>query len=164
MQKATVIDTGLELDEGRLSRRWNTDMVVVHHTGNPYDDDLSAAELNAGHQSQGWACIGYHFVIRKDGTIEKGRPEWAVGAHAYGENSHTIGIHVCGNFEQAVPTDAQIEALSMLIGNICYEYDIPLDAEHVVGHRDTIATACPGDNLYSMMDTVRGKAVFYQNN
>ena len=31
-------------------------------------------EINASHQAQGWTCIGYHYVIRKDGTIEIGRP------------------------------------------------------------------------------------------
>ncbi len=164
MQKATVHNTWLDIDEDRLDARRYTDMIVVHHTGNPYDDDLSAEEINDSHQAQGWSCIGYHFVIRKDGTIEMGRPEWAIGAHAYGENSHTVGIHVCGNFELAEPTDAQIEALAMLIANLCAEYNIPVDADHVVGHRDLMATACPGYNLYSIMDTVRGKAVFYQNN
>ena len=52
----------------------------------------------------GWAGIGYHYVIRKNGQVEIGRPDWAIGSHAYGENSHTIGVHVCGNFEIAEPT------------------------------------------------------------
>ena len=161
MELVTVKNTGLEIDHNRLETRRKTDMVVIHHTGNPWDDDLSAAEIDASHKAQGWTCIGYHYVIRKDGTVEQGRPHWTVGAHAYGHNSHTIGIHVCGNFEEAVPTDEQIESLAMLLANLCTDYGLPIDRDHIVGHRELMATACPGGNLYEMMDTVVGKANFY---
>lgn len=164
MKRVNLKDTGLNYDYNALETRTKTDMIVIHHTGNPADDDLSAAEINASHQAQGWTCIGYHYVVRKDGTIEIGRPHWTVGAHAYGENSHTIGVHLCGNFEIAVPTAAQIESVAMLLANICNDYGLPVDAEHIVGHRDLMSTACPGTNLYSILDTIRGKAVFYQQN
>ena len=163
MERVTVKNTGLEIDHNRLETRRKTDMAVVHHTGNPWDDDLSAAEIDASHKAQGWTCIGYHYVIRKDGTVEQGRPHWTVGAHAYEHNSHTIGIHVCGNFEEAVPTDEQIESLAMLLANLCTDYGLPIDRDHIVGHRELMSTACPGGNLYEMMDTVVGKANFYAN-
>ena len=161
MERVTVKNTGLEIDHNRLETRRKTDMAVVHHTGNPWDDDLSAAEIDASHKAQGWTCIGYHYVIRKDGTVEQGRPHWTVGAHAYGHNSHTIGIHVCGNFEIGEPTSEQIESLAMLLANLCTDYGLPIDRDHIVGHRELMATACPGRNLYEMMDTIVGKAAFY---
>ena len=164
MQKVNIKKTNLQYDYSQLSNRTKTDMVVIHHTGNPTDDDLSAEEINASHQAQGWTCIGYHYVIRKDGTIEEGRPHWTVGAHAYGDNDHTIGIHVCGNFEIGEPTQAQIESLAMLLANICYDYGLPIDKDHVVAHRDLMATACCGENLYNQLQTVRGKAIWYQQN
>lgn len=164
MQKVNIKKTNLQYDYSQLSNRTKTDMVVIHHTGNPTDDDLSAEEINASHQAQGWTCIGYHYVIRKDGTIEEGRPHWTVGAHAYGENSHTIGIHVCGNFEIGEPTQAQIESLAMLLANVCDDYGLPIDKDHVVAHRDLMATACCGENLYNQLQTVRGKAIWYQQN
>lgn len=164
MQRVNIKKVNLAYYYGALKPRTITDMVVVHHTGNPTDDDLSAKEINASHQAQGWACIGYHYVIRKDGTVEAGRPHWTVGAHAYGENKHTIGIHVCGNFEEAEPTDAQIESLAMLLANVCHDYGLPIDEDHVVGHRDLMATACPGANLYAMLPDVRGKANWYAQN
>nr|DAV94398.1 MAG TPA: endodeoxyribonuclease I [Caudoviricetes sp.] len=163
MERVPINDTGLDIDDDRLVIRQVTDQIVIHHTGNPTDDDLSAEEINASHQAQGWACIGYHYVIRKDGTIEEGRPHWTVGAHAYRENYHTIGIHVCGNFELAEPTDAQIEALAMLLANLCADYGLPIDRDHIVGHRELMPTACPGRNLFAQMDTVVGKANFYAN-
>lgn len=159
MQGVDIKDTGL--DFGALSNRPATDQIVIHHTGNPYDDDLSAEEIHASHKAQGWSGIGYHYVIRKSGAIEAGRPDWAIGAHAYGENSHTIGVHVCGNFEIGEPTAAQIESLAMLLANICTDYDLPIDRESIVGHRELMPTACPGTNLYKQLDTVVGKAAFY---
>lgn len=164
MQKVNIKKTNLQYDYSQLSNRTKTDMVVIHHTGNPTDDDLSAEEINASHQAQGWTCIGYHYVIRKDGTIEEGRPHWTVAAHAYVFNSHTIGIHVCGNFEIGEPTQAQIESLAMLLANVCDDYGLPIDKDHVVAHRDLMATACCGENLYNQLQTVRGKAIWYQQN
>ena len=163
MERVPVVDTYLDIDHDNLRTRGVTDQIVIHHTGNPTDDDLSVAEINASHQARGWACIGYHYVIRKDGTVEQGRPHWTVGAHAYGHNSHTIGIHVCGNFEEAEPTDAQIESLAMLLSNLCTDYGLTIDRDHIVGHRELMSTACPGRNLYAQMDVIVGKANFYAN-
>ena len=161
MERIKINDLNLEIDHSRLETRRLTDMVVIHHTGNPSDDDLSAAEIDVSHKARGWACIGYHYVVRKDGTVEQGRPHWTIGAHAYGHNSHTIGIHVCGNFEEAEPTDEQIESMAMLLANLCTDYGLPIDRDHIVGHRELMSTACPGRNLYEMMDTAVGKANFY---
>lgn len=161
MERVPINDTGLDIDDDRLVMRQVTDQIVIHHTGNPTDDDLSAVEINESHMRQGWSCIGYHYVIRKDGTVEAGRPHWTVGAHAYRHNSHTIGIHVCGNFEEAEPTDAQIESTAMLLANLCTDYGLPIDRDHIVGHRELMSTACPGRNLYAQMDTIAGKANFY---
>lgn len=161
MERIPIVETYLDIDHNQLTTRRTTDQIVIHYTGNPTDDDLSAAEIDASHKGQGWACIGYHYVVRKDGTVEQGRPHWTVGAHAYRENSHTIGIHVCGNFEEAVPTDEQIESLAMLLSNLCTDYGLTIDRDSIVGHRELMATACPGKNLYEMMDTIVGKAAFY---
>lgn len=153
-----------DLDFTTLYARDDTDLIVIHHTGNPYDDDLSAEQIHTSHLMQGWSGIGYHYVIRKDGTIEEGRPEWAVGAHAQGCNWNSVGIHVCGNFEFAEPTQAQIESTSYLIGYLCDKYCLIPTAETVKGHRDLMATVCPGQHLYEQLQTLRGKAIWYMQN
>ncbi len=145
-----------------LTEREVTDMIVIHHTGGA-DIDASAEQIDGWHKNNGWSGIGYHFVIRKDGTIERGRPEWAVGAHAYGENWHTIGIHLSGDFSVAEPTEAQIESTAMLLANLCVDYGLPIDDDHIVGHRDLMSTDCPGDNLYGEIPTIIGKANWYAN-
>lgn len=161
MEIVNVKDTHLHFN-GALSTRETTDMIVLHHTGGA-DIDASAEEIDQWHKNNGWAGIGYHYVIRKDGTVEKGRPDWTVGAHAYGENWHTIGIHLSGDFSVAEPTDAQIESTAMLLANLCTDYGLPIDAEHIVGHRDLMSTDCPGDNLYHEIPTIIGKANWYAN-
>ena len=159
-----IVETNLSFDS--LSERSYTDMIVLHHTG-VNDIDASAEQIHEWHKNQNppWAGIGYHYVIRKDGTIERGRPEWAIGSHAYGENSHTIGVHLSGDFQQAEPTSQQIEKCAMLVADICERYGIPIDYEHIVGHGELMATSCPGKNLQKLIDdgTITGKAVWYYN-
>ena len=135
-----------DLDFAYLYARDSTDLIVLHHTGNPWDDDLSAKQIHAMHLNQGWAGIGYHYVVRKNGSIELGRPEWAIGSHAYGKNSHSIGIHVCGNFELVEPTPQQIESTAYLVGWLCDEYGLIPTADTVKAHRDLMPTLCCGEN------------------
>lgn len=63
MERIPIAETYLDIDHNRLTTRSMTDQIVLHHTGNPSDDDLSAAEIDASHKAQGWMCIGYHYVI-----------------------------------------------------------------------------------------------------
>jgi len=152
------------LNFNSLSERSYTDMIVIHHTGSP-DMDASAEQIHGWHLNNGWSGIGYHYVIRKNGDIERGRPEWAIGSHAYGENSHTIGIHLSGDFEQAYPTEDQVDSCAKLIADICDRYGISIDRDHIVGHGELMATSCPGANLQTLLfdNTIIGKAIFYFN-
>lgn len=162
MQKVAIKNDDLKFNS--LTNRPKTDLIVIHHTGNPQDDDLSAKEIHQSHLNLGWAGIGYHYVIRKDGTIEEGRPHWTIGSHAYGENSRSIGIHFSGNFEIKSPTSEQIESGALLLAKLGLDYGLILDKNHVVGHRDLMATACPGKQLYALLQTLRGKGIWYQQN
>ena len=162
MERVNIIETKLRFTNP-LSERYSTDLIVLHHTGSGVDLDVSAAEIHRWHISAGYSGIGYHFIIRKNGVIERGRPIWATGAHAYGENYHTIGIHLSGTFSgNTHPTPEQIEMAAMLIANICADYSIPLDRKHIVGHGELMATDCPGKNLQSRLYMVVGKANWYR--
>lgn len=153
-----------DLDFTSLTPLIRVSKIVVHHTGNEEDDDLSAEDIHRIHRAMGWAGIGYHYVIRKNGDIERGRPEDCIGSHAYGWNWETLGVHLCGNFELVEPTQRQIESAAYLIGWLCDKYDLVPDRHHVVGHRDLTPTACPGENLYKILQTIRGKAIWYEQN
>ena len=165
MLQAKILETNLKF--GSLSRRKETKKIVMHHTGSVKDMDASAEQIHKMHKSNGWAGIGYHFVIRKDGSIERGRPIWAIGSHAQGHNSDSVGIHLCGDFNAAKPTDKQIESAAMLIANLSADYDIPLDRQHIIGHDEcynpkTDGSGCPDKNLQRQLDTISGKANWYR--
>lgn len=80
---------------GNFKRRNSTDEIILHHAE---ASRASVEEVNRWHLERGWTGIGYHFYIRKDGKVYRGRPEWAVGAHAQGHNSRAIGICVEGSY------------------------------------------------------------------
>ena len=138
--------------------RPTTEVIVIHHAGFPDGDkDSSAEDIHKFHRDvNGWAGIGYHYVIRKDGTIEQGRRPNMIGAHAYGHNKNSVGICVAGNFNVAKPPRVQMDSLKLLTAWLCQRYKLnPMRKGVIVGHRDCNDTACPGDNLYRKLDEIR---------
>lgn len=146
-----------------LSERKATNRIIIHHTGGA-DIDAYAEQIHKWHINAGYSGIGYHFVIRKNGDIERGRPILAVGSHAYGANSDSVGIHLSGDFTYNLPTDNQIESAALLIAYLCEFFNIPTDRKHILGHRETIETACPGNMLFNLLDVIVGKANWYRFN
>jgi len=134
-----ILETGFKF--GALTIRKSTKRVIIHHTASA---DVPASTIHQWHLNQGWSGIGYHFVIRANGLIERGRPELAIGAHAGSAgNGDSIGIVLTGNFETGKPTAAQMESLASLIKDLRGRYGNLA----VIGHKDVMATACPGRNF-----------------
>lgn len=123
---------------GAMVRRTVTDAIVLHHAAAV---SASAEDIDRIHKGNNWSGIGYHYYVRKNGEINRGRPEWAVGAHVLDHNSHTIGVCVEGNYatETAMPA-AQLAALRALVADLRKRYP----AAQVRRHSDYMATACPG--------------------
>ena len=85
-----------------------------------------------------------------------------VGAHCYGENDHTVGVNLVGNFEDYVPENAQVASAKRLLAALCRNYGFAPSSSTIFGHRDFNATACPGQNLYDMLpDIIRGASSLY---
>lgn len=114
--------------------------IVLHHTAT---STATPQLVHEAHITNGWSGIGYHFLIRKDGTIYRGRPENAVGAHVLNYNSKSFGICLEGNFENEKITAAQEKAVTSLCGMLMDKYSI----SKIYGHRDLYSTACPGKNF-----------------
>lgn len=149
------------LQFGSLENREQTDAIVLHHIGNT-NEDVSAATVHRWHRNQGWSGIGYHYLIRKDGTIEQGRPRDTVGAHCYGENWHTVGVNIVGNFQEAEPEPAQLESAKRLLAALCRNYGLEPGRNTIFGHRDFNSTACPGNNLYARLpELIKGARQVY---
>lgn len=108
--------------------------VVFHTAGAPNDIDQSAESIHRYHRSKGWAGIGYHWVIRKNGDVEVGRPVTHQGAHVAGINDCSIGIAFSGNGDISPLTAKQLAAGVKLAARLVLEYGVALD--HVIGHRE----------------------------
>ena len=124
---------------GGFVRRGSTDEIILHHAE---AKNASVEEVNRWHLERGWTGIGYHFYIRKDGKVYRGRPEWAVGAHAQGHNSRAIGICVEGAYMTETMPKAQFDALVGLVREEMTKYP----GAKVLRHRDVNSTDCPGVN------------------
>lgn len=133
---------------GSLTKRTKTDMIILHHRVG--DGDVEG--IDRIHKNNGWTCIGYHFYVRKDGSIYRGRQEDTVGAHAYGSNSTSIGICAEGNFETDIMPAEQKNSIIELVNYLKGKYGIT----KVLRHKDVNATACPGKN-YPFDEIVNAK-------
>lgn len=147
-----IIDTNWKWKSG-LSVRPHTRYIVLHHAAAII---CTAQQIDNWHKGNGWSGIGYHFFVRKDGSIYEGRPEWATGAHASGKNSESIGVCVEGNYdvETNMPT-LQKNALKELLSYLKSKYP----TAGIKGHKEVGATGCPGKYypLQEMKDCWNGK-------
>ena len=134
-----IIETNLPTN-GSFKRRNSTDEIILHHAE---ASRASVEEVNRWHLERGWTGIGYHFYIRKDGKVYRGRPEWAVGAHAQGHNSRAIGICCEGSYMRETMPAAQLNALKELIRTLMAKYP----GAKLLRHKDVNSTDCPGTNF-----------------
>lgn len=129
-----------------FTKRKSTDWLVVHCAATRPSQDIGAKEIFGWHRKQGFIAIGYHYVIRRDGTLETGRPDDVVGAHAVGANHNGIGICLVGGVDEKLQpednfTPAQFITLKELLSTLKAKYP----TAKVIGHRDVPGTkkACP---------------------
>lgn len=115
------------------------DSIIIHCSATKEGVDFHAADINRWHLEQGFAMIGYQFVIDLDGTVEVGRPLTMTGAHCKGYNDHSIGICYIGGLDENgnaadTRTIAQKKAMHKLVENLMDTYPTIVK---VLGHRDT---------------------------
>lgn len=131
---------------------------VIHHTVSPHCTTKSECSKqmrniqNWHMDGNGWSNIGYSFLIGEDGRIYEGRGWETVGAHSYGYNRRSVGIAFIGTFTNGLPKSLALIAAKELIscgvrlGYVTNDYSI-------VGHRQTSATLCPGNDLFNEIST-----------
>jgi hypothetical protein len=90
------------LKDSEYQRRKNTDFLVVHCSATEPSQDIGVEQIREWHiKERKWADVGYHYVVRRDGTRELGRPTWAIGAHVEGHNWQALGICLVGGVDEA---------------------------------------------------------------
>jgi N-acetylmuramoyl-L-alanine amidase len=120
------------------------DTLIIHCTATPANLDIGAKTIDRWHKERGWAGIGYHIVIRRDGTVENGRPLHTMGAHAHGKNRTSIGIVWIGGVnENGEPADnrtlAQLKSLEREVKHLTGAFP----GLKVIGHNEVTNKACP---------------------
>ena len=127
--------------------RSKTNWIVIHCSATRGSQNFTAADIRRWHLDKGWKDIGYHYVIRRDGVVELGRPRNAIGSHVQGHNADSVGICMVGGIDDKTwkPADnftaAQWKALRSLVTDLTKLYP----AAKVLGHRDFpgVKKACP---------------------
>lgn len=130
-----IIETNLQFKE--LTIRKSTDRIILHHAE---ASTCSVEDVHKWHLGNGWSGIGYHFFVKKDGSIYRGRPENTIGAHAYASNYNSIGICAEGKYMEEDMPQVQKQAIKELVKYLKQKYNI----SKVQGHRNVCATNCPG--------------------
>ena len=128
-----------------MSKRKQTDFIVIHSTGTPPKMDVNLSTVDSWHRKRGWVRIGYHYFINKNGTIETGRNPHEVGAHAKGYNGKSVSVCLAGGVDDNNNPDPyfssqQWEALFCLVNTLTFMFR---DAK-VVGHGELVGSNCPG--------------------
>ena len=139
-------------------------MLVVHCSAVRPDQTSSAAQIDTWHRRQGWKLgIGYHYVIRRDGTIEPGRPEWMIGAHCKNHNAHSIGICYEGGLDiRGQPADTRTEAQKAAMRTLLEELHGRYPRAVIVGHHDlNPQKACPCSLNIKSAESDKLSADFY---
>lgn len=141
--------------------------LVIHHTAGPVDQ--MPLDIDAEHRAEGWAMIGYNFVIPADGKIYAGRPWGFVPSAAYGWNTPSVNVVLCGNFQTGdpgytgAPTAAQVQSLKDLAVYLHQQFP---GIVRTIGHGDVAtlfypndtadySTACPGTELEALIPAVK---------
>lgn len=135
------------------------DKIILHCSANGPNSNIGAKEIRAYHMlpvskgGRGWSDIGYHYVIRRDGTLDVGRDITKAGAHCTGLNAHSIGICLVGGVKSdgKTPEDnflpAQFDMLAKLIRDLRLRF--PNTSIH--GHNEFAQKACPVFNVAAFL-------------
>ena len=112
-------------------------LLVIHCSATRYDRDFPVEALRSSHKARGFADIGYHFYITRDGELHRCRPVNQIGAHAAGWNDHSIGICYEGGLDcKGQPKDTRTEwqkhSMRVLILTLLKDYP----GCRICGHRD----------------------------
>ncbi|CAN5631750.1 hypothetical protein BH20ACT1_BH20ACT1_08930 [soil metagenome] len=148
--------------------------VIVHHTVTATDEANPPARMRAIHafhvQGNGWNDIGYNFVVDQAGRIYEGRAGGAgstgedgagrgvIGAHADGHNTGSVGVAILGTFtdDRATPSDAALDAVAAVAAWKLGSRGIdPFASGTLIGHRDVVATGCPGGGCQRRLPELR---------
>lgn len=140
----------------RLRDRYKIEKIIIHHSATASGSAFAFARYHV--EQKDWPGIGYHYVI--DGVhIKKCNYLNTVSYHCRGENHHSVGICVVGNFDRTSPTDNDymliIKAIRAIDNELILRDPVPVEF-----HRDHSSKTCPGihfdgERFYHLLNAFR---------
>lgn len=131
-------------------------LLVVHCSATKPSMNWGRAEIDKSHRQRGFFEIGYHFVIKRDGTLEQGRPLNRQGAHASGYNHISVGVCMVGGVAERdvrIPennfTPQQFAALTAVLKSLRLRFP----HARIVGHGELpkVNKACPSFDVQAWL-------------
>jgi N-acetylmuramoyl-L-alanine amidase len=129
----------------------SVDYIVVHGSETKDDKDIGVEEIRRAHRQKGWLDVGFHFIIRRDGMVERGRPHDVPGAHVRGYNHVSLGICLVGQ----TYTDVQMKELEVLVRDLRKLHPNAI----ILGKRDLgkVNTHNPGFDVSHWWNNLKGE-------
>lgn len=124
------------------------DRVVIHWFGGGTLESANSRFQNAANQ------VSAHYGI-SNSTVWQWVKEEHVAYHAgnYAMNQRSVGIEHDANPDKPLSEESYATSAA-LVRQICLKYNIPMDREHIIAHKEIKATQCPGtinlDRIISM--------------
>ena len=122
------------------------DLVVIHCSATRCTRSYTVDDCRRDHRNRGFADIGYHYYITRDGVVHAGRPLYTEGAHTQGYNRYSIGICYEGGLDiRGRPADTRTPQQKDTLHRLLQRLKEDCPQARVVGHRDLpgVRKACP---------------------
>ena len=111
--------------------------IVVHCSATREGCTLTSEALEAEHRRRGFRTTGYHYYIRRDGTVLGTRSLELPGAHCRGHNKYSIGICYEGGLDSNhKPSDTRTLPQKASLVALLRELKQMFPNVLVVGHHD----------------------------
>ena len=145
---------------GKVLQRKKISKIILHCSATPEGKDYTVEDIDTWHKQRGFSCIGYNYVIYRDGTIHMGRRENQVGAHCTGQNTQSIGICYIGGCanKKSLPakdtrTSEQKSSLLWLVTHLLRKYNLRIS--DVYAHYQFANKECPSFKISEFRDDLK---------
>ena len=120
-------------------------LIIIHCSAVKPWQESGVREIDRWHRAKGWKSCSYHYVVRRDGTVEVGRPVEEVGAHCLNRNRHSIGICYEGGLDaDGNPADTRTEAQKRALRELLERLKKQFPKAFITGHNTfDPMKACP---------------------
>lgn len=111
-------------------------LIIIHCSAVRPWQESGFREIDLWHRQKGWKYgCGYHYIIRRDGSVEEGRPIEQIGAHCLYRNDHSIGIVYEGGLDaKGEPADTRTEAQKVAMRELLERLHSEFPKAVIAGH------------------------------